>query len=187
MALPSIVMKLTHFLQNTVQMGREPDVVYFMVELRKIIDSESLAKDFPAAKFYADWTVHSRKDRITPEMRDVLLEIYEYAKSVIENPAAASPDSPVNHFLYMNTLREEVRRLLGIYGINAELTEEDENWKIFVVTLVKVLEEQPIVGPVDNKVDSLVFEPANDGCSILLLKFVEPVLENHWFKCGNAY
>ena len=61
--------KLRAFVDRYCPLTEECHAVYLMVELRKIIDQQQLKLSL--LKFYADWTVHSSKDRITPEVRQV--------------------------------------------------------------------------------------------------------------------
>jgi hypothetical protein len=64
-----ITHKLTDFIDGIGLFRRECEAVYVMVELRKLIDHYDATA--PLVKFYADWTVHTSKDRIDTNFRAI--------------------------------------------------------------------------------------------------------------------
>jgi len=57
----AIIQKLKRHLANGIT--READVVYFMSEVRKILEHETSASKYPALSFYANWCLHTKIDR----------------------------------------------------------------------------------------------------------------------------
>jgi hypothetical protein len=77
-----IEQKLTAFLQSTMPFTQEHHVVYLLVEIRKILDHENDRGNngrYPLLRFFSDWSVHTAKDKITPQikatMTGILVEI----------------------------------------------------------------------------------------------------------------
>lgn len=53
---PDIIAKLAKELKEPI--SSEPQVVYLMVELRKLIELNGDGANYPALKFHCDWIVH---------------------------------------------------------------------------------------------------------------------------------
>ena len=186
MAIDEIVEKLKSFVLAHCPPKEESDVVYLMVEMRKIIDKRK--KEYPLLKFYADWAVHSEKDRITPEIERISEELYSTAVTEIESafPGMSGTKSPMNAFAYMEELGKEMLALFREFGIETAFVEDRESWIQFVALLVKVLENQPINNPSKN-VQTIYFEPANEGCVIGIIIFKKPVNGYEYYKYMNVF
>jgi hypothetical protein len=79
-----IIGKLREFLNQHSPIRDESDAVYLMVELRKLLDrqeEEIPERLFPLIRFYADWTVHTRKDYITPRIQEIMGKVDENLNS----------------------------------------------------------------------------------------------------------
>jgi hypothetical protein len=75
MSRPAIIDKLDYFLRKHMPPDEECFAVYLLVEIRKVMEHDKSASN-PFLKFYADWSVHTSKDRLTPQMEQILNEIY---------------------------------------------------------------------------------------------------------------
>lgn len=186
MSRPEISDKLKTFLDTQLPFDHERDVVYFMVEIRKVIDLDNSAKMFPLLKFYSDWIVHSRKDYITSEIEDMMKKMYDHAVKIISSPMTIEADSPMMEFAYMKELRKEMRAFLRAHGIDTALSDHDDPWISFISPLIKVLENQPIVNPIPEVVQFL-FTPANTGCVEGVINFTNPIGKHDHFVFKNAY
>ena len=186
MSQQEIINKLDDFLRIHPQLTEECQVVYLMVEIRKIIDHEKSSSTYPLLKFYSDWTVHTEKDHISPEIQQMMEAIYKTAKSDIANPALRKAGSPIMQFAYMEGLGQEMKSFLENHGVDPSLATKKDKWIEFVKLLVKILENQPINNPSAN-IESFFFEPANAGCVIGVLKFKNPIGEQPLYRFGNAY
>lgn len=188
MSQQQITDKLNRLLSARPDLDEESEVVYLMVEIRKIIDKSKTSAKYPLLKFYADWTVHSEKDKITPEVEKISEDMYAFAVSEINapHPGMSGNQSDVLEFAYMSALGKEMVTFFTDFSIVSELPKNKDKWTTFASVLVKVLEEQPINNPSKN-VESIVFEPANPRCVILKITFKSPVKGNHWYKLMNAY
>jgi hypothetical protein len=105
----------------------EKDVVYFLVEARKMIYHEKNSDVFPAIKFYADWAVHIDKDHVPQSIK----------------PLIQGHSDNLDEFVNMEYLRQEMARFLGAHGLSQSLVEE-KYWKQFRKKLINVLSEQPL-------------------------------------------
>lgn len=167
MSSNEITDKLRAFLNCHVPLTEECHAVYLMVELRKIIDQQRLK--LPLLKFYSDWTVHSSKDRISPEIRNVSEALFSEALTRIgltgPTGAGANSRSAFEAFENMHELRREMGAILGHIGIDPALLIVSKHWKSFVALLTEVLANQPIVHPSSN-VLRIHFEASAGGCIV---------------------
>lgn len=189
MAELEIVHKLNEILGEIPCISSEKEVVYFMVQMRKILDHKSdhwKTGSHTLLRFYCDWTVHTEKDRVTENMRQMMSEIYLDAKKQIENPAAVSTESPSMDFAYMKKLRVEILEATGNNGISAEHFKNDESWLSFVSTLIRILENQPINNPTED-IASFTFYPAVTGCVHGVVVFNKEILGYGYYEFRNVY
>ncbi len=182
-----ITRKLAELLgQPGFKFTNEAEVVYFLVELRKILDRHHEATGvsaFQTVRFYADWSVHTAKSKITPAIQ-VIMELVD--KSVPQDIAA-------NHqllmtaehleFIYARELRNEIIALMRDLGLPDDVFVDEEGWLSFVGNLVKVLADQPIQNPVPN-ISSFCFRPAAEGAVIWEIEFKD---QRGFTKFGNAF
>lgn len=145
----SIILKLKPFLDKKHAFSNERDIVYIMVELRKLIDIYDEIKNiqrknekehFKFIRFYCDWVVHPKKTKNINIIEKIINNIIK------ENSEEKTKKESVK-MIYSEKLRESLKNLLSdIYGMSYyEITEDDNLWLSFVYHLSNVLEEQPII------------------------------------------
>ena len=187
MAREEIIEKLDKFLDDHNPLNEECQVVYLMVEIRKIRDHERInnsSKDVTLLRFYCDWTVHTEKTGITDNMLAIMEQVFQDIKAQITNPAMVQAMSPVMQFAYMDKLKDALKIFLEDHGMNTVLI--NENWLPFIQLLVKVLENQPIKNPTDD-IELFSFLPAADGWVHGVVKFKQPINGHGYYTFKNAY
>jgi len=140
-----IVKKLTKFLGERPQIKEEFEVVYLMVELRKLLDREreqNQSNSDSLVRFHADWVLHTDKLGITAPMREIMKKIDE---SIDTYPKDGNID-----FLLLPEFRVELTQLLNDKGLPNDFCKNDVDWLNFMSALTQVLADQPIVNPTDN-------------------------------------
>lgn len=186
MSASEIINKLRDFLQARPLLTEECQIVYLMVEIRKVLDHEKSGSKYPLLKFYSDWTVHTEKDRISPEIKQMMEVMYKTAEADIANPALRKAGSPIMQFAYMEGLGQEMKSFLENHGVDSSLAQNEMRWIEFIKLLVKILENQPIINP-SPSIESFFFEPANEGCVIGILRFRQPIGKYNFYRFMNAY
>lgn len=122
--------KINIFLMEDRVFERECEVVYFFVEVRKILENKKMRENFKVLNFYCDWTVHPRKDK-TSEIQEILHELKEdHLKDV--------------NFAHMERLKEDLHNFSKKIGI-LDVTEDKNLWNKLVLTFTRVLSDQPII------------------------------------------
>lgn len=140
-----ILEKLTTFVNLHGTFSEECEVVYLMVELRKLLDRDrenGHLDRYSIVRFHADWVLHTKKERITPAMKIVL--------NNIDNSIDVYPKNGNIDFLLLPEFRKELTELLKINQIPNEFCKDNDKWTNFMVTLAGVLADQPIVNPTVN-------------------------------------
>jgi len=127
--IDDIVNKLNKLLQKENLFDGEEDIVYYFVELRKLLERSSTCKKFRIIKFYSDWVVHTKKDRVKG-IRDILEEIKENKLKDVE-------------FAIAERLKEELHEFSLENGIG-NVTSDKFLWNKLLLGLIRVLAEQPI-------------------------------------------
>jgi len=140
-----IVEKLDNFLSERPQIKEEFEVVYLMVELRKLLDREreqNRQNQDSLVRFHADWILHTDKRKITAPMKEIMKKIDE---SIDTYPKDGNIE-----FLLLPEFRAELTKLLEEYSLPSDFCKKDDNWLVFMTTLTQVLADQPIINPTDN-------------------------------------
>lgn len=187
MAREEIIEKLNKFLINHNPFTEECQIVYLMVEIRKILDHErsnNPQNNSTPLRFYCDWTVHTEKTKITDNIRTIMDKVFQDVKSQIEQPYSVQAMSPVMQFAYMDKLKDEMFRFLKNRDMNTDLV--GNHWLPFVQLLVRVLENQPIKNPTDE-IELFSFIPAADRCVRGIIKFKRPINGYDHYTFANAY
>lgn len=191
MARDEISNKLAKILANSD--WSEPLVVYFFVQLRKLLDHRENEEDkFPNLRFYCDWVVHISKDRINKSTLVILRNLQTAIETQINNPTLDTKGA-IN-FAYFEHLQPEIIALMRSEGIPVESLETSDNWTTLISHLVKVLENQPLVIKSTHglNISKIVFKPSNPRCIIMLVIFTQPLKgkdgkDIHWFRLRNVY
>jgi len=151
-----IIGKLDIFLKNY-SMTKQHEVVYLMVELRKLLDrnTKSGSEQFSLIRFHADWVVHTRKDKITPSIKKIMTEV--------EKNIDPYPKDGNIKFLFLPEFRDELIRCLRSNNLPVDFCQNDNRWFSFTIALTQVLADQPIINPSDNIAEFRYVDVENKG------------------------
>jgi len=140
-----IIDKLKIFISDRSLLKEEYEVVYLMVELRKLLDRERQVvgpEEFSLIRFHADWVGHTRKDYITSTMKKIMKNIDD---SIDVYPKGGNID-----FLLLPEFREEMMNMLKKYNLPNLFVSDDDKWMGFMLAMTQVLADQPIINPTEN-------------------------------------
>lgn len=163
----------------------ESEIVYLLMETRKLIEHNG-NNNYQIVKFYCDWIVHTKKDRITSSMKKIIEKMYSSVKYQIDNPFQLNARLITSDFAYFKDLKTEIKKLYKSNNIASKFIENDNKWNMFISILVKILENQPIINPI-SEVKRIVFLPANDNCVIYRIEFNNPIKAYPYYEYMNAY
>lgn len=153
MGRDEILVKLRKFAANQ-DFSNESSVVYYMVELRKLLEHRRDTK-YGLLRFYCDWTVHITKDKAKGAIRTIASKI----KEALEKSDKSREDYVVVlNFLRMNELMKEINS----FSAETELVLFGDNkWSSFSKSLARVLSQQPINNPISG-INKIEFDAADD-------------------------
>lgn len=183
MGRPEIIEKLDGLFMTHMPFTEECHVVYLLVEIRKILDREN-DKKYPLLKFYADWSVHTKKDHITNEIRGIMNTLFKGISDHIRHGGDVHLEKVVQ-FIYFENLRIEMRDFLREYTLNTIITYRN-NWLIFITLFTGILVNQPIVKPCLD-IKRFEFDLAAKGSVTARITFTKDINGNHYFEFKNAY
>jgi hypothetical protein len=142
---PAILTKLAAELQEPISTERQ--VVYIMVELRKLMELNEDGAQYPALTFHCDWVAHPvldrRQAREIVELFDRSQEVHESASEVQTNPDMSFMRK-LGPTLTMTNFRNELNGYLRSQGLEPSIPNEDEKWATFLTHYAGVIEDCPL-------------------------------------------
>ena len=193
MARKEVAEKLTVLLSSSE--WNEPNVVYFFVMSRKLLDHRRIAggSDLPNLRFFCDWVVHISKDNIDVTTLKILRELQADIEKQIMSPTQEAARASIS-FIYFEHLKPELVTLLKDEGISTDWLGSYDKWTALISHLVKILENQPlVVSPSYGlNIKELIFTPSTPRTVVMLVNFVSPTngydgKELRYFKLLNGY
>lgn len=172
----------------------EPLVVYFLVQIRKLLDHQGLNRDkYSNLRFFCDWVVHISKDHLDASTLKLLRGLQSDIEKQIASPTQEAGRAPID-FAYFEHLKPELLKVLKEEDISTDSLDNEAKWVEFISVLVKVLENQPLVVKKSYglNIKNLVFLPSKDSVVIMQVNFNDPIKgrdgkDNHFFRLTNIY
>jgi hypothetical protein len=143
-----IVAKLTEEFSQPI--GSERQVVYVLVELRKLLELKGTLDNYETLKLCCDWAVHPKLDRQSAQRIVKLVDAYE-AKNRQERIGVQQADMPeLSGFLQHHLFRSEMAAACEVNQIPAAGVLDDDWWRSFLVHYTEVVKDCPIEAKADN-------------------------------------
>jgi hypothetical protein len=126
------------------EIGSEGQVVYILVEARKLLEQQGRLKDFPAVKLCCDWAVHPKLRGLGAQ--DVLKCFDDYEIEYVNTKAGITPADfkPLHGFVTHSAFRDEFIRSLSPLGVNVRRLRSDDYWRSFVRLYTAVIQDCPL-------------------------------------------
>lgn len=139
----AIIEKLGSHLAKDI--NREADVVYLLVEVRKLFEHDDLPQ-YPQLRFYRDWVVHTRLSRIHQD--DALAEYLKRVNKAVADRQLGSSEEVVSaqitDAISLDRLRDEMITFFQERGLNSHLLEVKQ-WRNFIKLLIGILADTPLI------------------------------------------
>lgn len=138
----AIVKKIMEHLRTPV--NTESKAVYLLCELRKLMDKSVPDPPLSALTLYCNWALHVDLDRrgTTVHFLERVDEVVYNYLCVPETPESlAQQHSLLREFVYLETLRNELRTFLGSHHIPTELCDHDDQWFGFLAAYGGVIDD----------------------------------------------
>lgn len=132
--IDQIITKLQNLLAKDVPLNSEMEVVYYFVEIRKLLEKNNIAKEYPTAGFYCDWCLHPiiSYENSIKRIREIL--------DLIEQEKGYGGISQMISFKHLKRELGELNRRFQL----PNFTIDGDSWLRFIKNLRNVLIEQPI-------------------------------------------
>jgi len=148
---------LEEFLKNHKTFKEKCEVIYLMVEIRKIL--EYGGESYKTLRFYCNWVLHKElsQEKTTKLLSDVFEPNVDQKKSGHEN--ARNIKSIGRDFFMLKTFRKELEDFLKDHKLPMDLL--NKNWWTFGKLLLEIIKDCP-VHFVANKIQDLKIEKYDD-------------------------
>lgn len=142
---PDILAKLTAELKAGIT--TEPQVVYLLAGIRKIIERDELGDELAALKFHCDWALHARLDRSGARaVLQRLEEAFVLLRAKIElHDLPRDVRTEVDRISKMNSFKEELFEFLERHELPPLTLHYPDGWARFLHLYTKVIEDIPLV------------------------------------------
>lgn len=136
--MPDILSKLQ--LELTQDVTSERQVVYILVQIRKLIDNDNHAKDLEALRLHCDWVVHPKLDR--KGARQLLGKLNDRYTTVLKtNPNADLQE--LSKRLGLRAFQAEFQEFLRRYCLDGSFCDTDW-WFAFLYHYSRVIQDCPL-------------------------------------------
>ncbi len=168
MARHSIVEKLQRELEQPI--GSERQVVYLLVEIRKLIEIGGDLAKFETLKFCCDWIAHPI---LTGAMAQQIVRQFDKAHQETETIRTAADGQRVDidwaflqnfeAVLRLSTFREQLAEYLQLNGLDPNMAVGDGHWSTFLTYFARIIEDCPLRlrGPVLEHTNEVVLKVAD--------------------------
>jgi len=136
----AIVEKLDSALRKRIT--SEQQVVYVMVELRKLLELDEIKDRFEALIFHCDWVVHPR---LTGKTASKVLDAFN------ENARHDGSRHPVSGIVGLDNFMSDLTTVLLKYQLPTSLTQNPTQWNAFLRNYGEVVRDCPLLCRDQNK------------------------------------
>jgi hypothetical protein len=138
----SIIRKLEKELGGSID--TEPKVVYFLCEIRKLLEKDGFDRAPKNLKMFCHWALHV--DLSAPgTTKHFLQRIDEVLTNLFENPTTGETLERENalfaELAYFDAFRSELRDTLQAYGLSTNLCDDNSKWANFLLAYTGVIED----------------------------------------------
>jgi hypothetical protein len=169
---------------------READVVYLLVEIRKLLEPDKKVRPrrYPSLWMHCDWAVHTELDR--GQASALVAEIDEYVDKLGLGSGGGLPDAQARKFsdvLNLRRFRDELRQFLRSRSLPSGVCDNDDSWASFLRGYVGVIADCPLTCSSKKRTlavtDALVIRTEPDDVILDGSRVVSfPVTWELWFK-----
>ncbi len=128
----------------------ERQVVYILVETRKLLEQQGVLSNFPALKLCSDWAVHPKLDRGDSLVILKHFDTYEIEYQNSRVTVAEFPLEPLHDFMSHKKFRAEFTEALSSYGMKTDSLTQDNYWQSFIQHYTSVIQDCPLEARNDN-------------------------------------
>lgn len=122
----------------------ERQVVYILVEARKLLEQAGVLETFPTFKLCSDWAVHPKLRGPAAQQIIAYFNAYEIERAKSEVTLHAFQPKPLQDLLSLKSFRDEMMAALQPYGVDVAPIATIEFWQSFVQSYMGVIRDCPL-------------------------------------------
>src|ERR1700694_3443864 len=136
-----IIRKLTNELNKAIT--TEPQVVYLMSGIRKLIERDELGEEYRALKFHCDWVLHSKLEGPSAKQ---LLHLFDKAESLKREKGIPFEKLPrdlqreIGHVSKLEHFETEMISFLERYNLPQLTVARTDGWPYFLHLYTQVIQ-----------------------------------------------
>jgi hypothetical protein len=147
----AIIAKLELLLAKRIR--TEADALYFMVEIRKLLEQQRAKKQYEYLTFHCDWALHATLDGTTAQK---ILRLFDAANIHLKTGVELEhlPDllrMEIERISKLDYFERELESFLKASGIPTLKTTRADAWTHFVHLYAQIIEDCPLVMTTKNK------------------------------------
>jgi hypothetical protein len=143
---PDIITKLAQELEEPI--GSERQIVYIMVELRKLIELNGDGAKYPALKLHCDWVAHPI---LQGQAAQEIVRLFDQYQKIMDEAAQGGEQAGDMAFmgrlgptLTMTNFRNQLNTYLRSQGLDPSIPNDNGNWANFLTYYARVIEDCPL-------------------------------------------
>ena len=145
-----ILKKIQLFLQTQPMFEKDQELVYLLVEIRKVLEIDNIQNSI--IRFYCNWILHS--DLRIPKTTQIISNIFDPSINTHDSGKDIAKILVSKHadFFKLDNFKSE---LLDFFKNNGLPSNSIHSWSSFKKSLVRVIEETPVVFAGTSKIIEL--------------------------------
>jgi hypothetical protein len=143
-----IAAKLNRELKDEIVSERQ--VVYILVETRKLLEQQGVLHDFRALKLCSDWAVHPKLQGRDSQIVLKYFDAYEIEYQNSHIAMAEFPLEPLHDFVSYKQFRAEFMDALSSYDVETDTLAQDKFWQSFIQYYACVIQDCPLEAKQDS-------------------------------------
>ena len=146
----------------------ERQVVYVLVETRKILEGSGKTDGFETLDFFCNWAVHTQMDRTSAKA--LVRKVDQHFAKLLGSGLNVQESGWLDELLSLDSFRTQFLNFLRTHGLPEEIC-GDQAWPIFLHYYARVIQDCPLLCVCEDEsltqIDKLVFTspPAVEAAS----------------------
>jgi hypothetical protein len=140
MSQKDIVDKLNESLIGSID--TECQVVYVLVEVRKLLERDKVCGDFRSLKFCCDWAAHANLSR--EPAKAFVKEIDDLFDRLPDNGDRGAGEGDLAEIMYLARFREDLQNCLKVYKLPTKAFDDEQRWQEFLRLYSLVIQDCPL-------------------------------------------
>jgi hypothetical protein len=169
------------------EINSEPQVVYILVEIRKLLEQNKAKDQYAALNFHCNWVVHVQLDKSAFATKIVRFfdEIHETSPDPIQHIHDVWTEE-LSDVLGIDAFRRDLQTFLHEHGLPTDLCGDTAKWREFMNQYSEIIADCPLVINGTKHIERVIVTKADsDDPGVLFRLFWKPVFKTSY--AGTQY